>query len=155
MLRTKCNTLNEQKVICLDWTNVQWPPPPSVYSPPENIPHSTAEAYKGLKWLVFIGANNIRCFYLRLCSEAMMVVSSLGTHLKLFIYIYVDSESHLPNIFFFFLNLILPVLSSVPGEQTPVRSSCGAALWNILVHIFVLCAERRNNETRQHQTSIK
>lgn len=123
MLWTKCNTLNEQRVCCFDWTNAQWPPPSSVDSPPENIHPSMAQAYKGLKWLVFIRANNIRCFYLRLRSGAMMVVSSLGTPLKLYIYIlYVYSESHMPNIFFlFFPNLFLPVTSSVPGEQILIQ----------------------------------
>lgn len=82
-----CSEQNiEQRV---SWLNKGAMTTSTVYSPPENIPHSTAEAYKVLKWLVFIGANNIRCFYLRHRSEAMMVVSSPRTHLKIYIYIYV------------------------------------------------------------------
>lgn len=144
--------LKKKEFVVLTEKNVQWPPPPSVYSPPENIPHSTVEAYKVLKWLVFIGANNIRCCYLRYRSEAVRLVSSPKTPFKsIFIYS-ICTVSHICLIFsswiffFWFCHLLL-------GSRL-VRSSCGSALWDILIHIFVLHAERRNNETRHHQMSI-
>lgn len=57
---------------------------------PENIPHRTAEACKLLKRVVFIGANNIRCFYLRRRSDGSVVVSSPGTRSTIYIYICVQ-----------------------------------------------------------------
>lgn len=73
-------------------------------------------------------------------------------HVSKYMFLYVYSESHLPNIFFFFfLNLFLLVMSSVAGEQNLVTSSCGSLLFGTLSFMYLSFVL----EGEHHQTSIK